>query len=424
MSKDVPVAEAGKRPNVVIVMSDDQRWDKITPRYTPNIYAWSQQADSVAFTNAFVTNPLCCPSRTTVLSGRYSHTTGVWANDGRYGGFSAFNDKHTLAVDFQDQGYRTALVGKYLNGYRAGRTAYVPPGWSKWFASGSGVFYNWGVTTNHKLLHFGTRPKDYSTRVLQHEAVEFVTKPSTQPFFLYFALTAPHGPAIPDPRDIGRFDDENDFHYNSKWPTSALESAYGVDRAFGALMNNLPPNTIVLYMSDNGYMWNDQTPRGNISGKLWPYNESIRVPIIIGGLNNAVNPLVAQQGDIVANVDLRTTLLHAAGLAPLTSQEGINWFEPTYAARDHLLIEHYTRPRRESSWESGNPTYCGIREKDWMYARFHEATGSYTEELYHLTTDPLELINVASSEDAKRQVLRDLAMAECDPAPPGYTWDA
>src|SRR3954470_15398144 len=138
VASHAPPAVAAGRPNVIIILSDDQRWDKITPEYTPQI--WSQlvnastssvhpDATSTYFQNSFVTNPLCCPSRTTILTGQYSHTTGVWSNDGPFGGFGAFNDKHTLAVGFQNQGYRTAMIGKYLNGYDAGRMKYVPPGW-------------------------------------------------------------------------------------------------------------------------------------------------------------------------------------------------------------------------------------------------------------------------------------------------------
>ena len=123
-----PLASIGP-PNVVILMSDDQRWDKVTQRYTPNI--WNQLVledsaahpalRSVAFKNGFASNPTCCPSRTTVLTGNYSHTTGVWDNVAPFGGFASFDDEHTLAVDFQQAGYRTGLVGKYLNGYMAGR---------------------------------------------------------------------------------------------------------------------------------------------------------------------------------------------------------------------------------------------------------------------------------------------------------------
>jgi N-acetylglucosamine-6-sulfatase len=409
-----PVAVTARpRPNVIIILSDDQRWDKVTAKYMPNVYALSLRTGSVPFRNAFVSNPGCCPSRSTILTGRYSHTTGVWDNGQHMGGFGAFDDKHTLAVDFQAQGYRTAMIGKYLNGYPAGRDTYVPPGWGRWFALRGGVYYDYGVTTKRRLLHFGKRSEDYATRVLQHEAIDFVTAHNPKPFFLYLSATAPHGPAIPDPRDIGRFAGDADFTFDrqTKYPTSSLESAYGVDRAVGRLLAHVPDDTVVLYMSDNGYMWKDATPRGEMSGKLWPYNESIRVPMIYASLDDSIMPN-ADAGDVVANVDLRTTLLHTAELAPLTSQEGINWFGANYSPRDHLVIEHYA-----------TPTYCGIRQTNWMYARFHDPDGSYVEELYNLSADPFELNNLAATDETKRSEMYGYAEAECDPPPPGYAWE-
>jgi hypothetical protein len=133
--------------------------------------------------------------------------------------------------------------------------------------------------------------------------------------------------------------------------------------------------------------------------------------MIFASLDGSVAPN-AGVDDIVANVDLRTTLLHAVGLAPLTSQEGINWMSRNYTPRDHLLIEH---------WEPRAPTYCGIRTADYMYARFHNPHGSYTEELF--AEDPVdEATNLARTETDLLDRLSAQARAECDPAPPGYTW--
>src|SRR5262245_6148172 len=165
----------------------------------PNVYAWSQGAKS--FSNAIVPNPLCCPSRVSILTGNYSHTTGVWNNKGRYGGFHAFtDDAHTIAVDFRAAGYRTAMIGKYLNRYRPDLNTYVPPGWTRWFAIRTGDYYDYDARTNTgALVHYGTRPGDYSSRVLESQAESFIRNGKLEPFFLYLSLTAPHGPAVPDP---------------------------------------------------------------------------------------------------------------------------------------------------------------------------------------------------------------------------------
>ena len=111
-----PAAATPVKPNVIIFMSDDQRWDTMTAQYMPNVMSRIANGGT-AFANSFVPNPLCCPSRTSTLTGLDSQHTGVWTNSGTYGGFGAFDDSSTMATDFHDAGYRTGLIGKYLNGY-------------------------------------------------------------------------------------------------------------------------------------------------------------------------------------------------------------------------------------------------------------------------------------------------------------------
>src|SRR5438093_492475 len=199
-------ATVTSKPNIVIIMTDDQRWDTVTPTYMPNVTKLLQP-NGVSFSNSFVSNPLCCPSRVSTLTGDYSYTTGVYGNSGAWGGYGAsvqygaVND--TIATDLQADGYTTALIGKYLNGYDAGRDYLTkPPGWSHWFAVNTGAFYNYPVAVDgtSKVLH-GSSPNDYITRVLQGDALSFMAGNGASPFFLYFAPTAPHGPAIADPRD-------------------------------------------------------------------------------------------------------------------------------------------------------------------------------------------------------------------------------
>jgi N-acetylglucosamine-6-sulfatase len=401
---------AHPRLNVVVIITDDQRWDKITPTYMPNVYRRFVK-NGTAFTNSFVPNPLCCPSRASILTGNYSHTTGVWSNEGRYGGFRAFGnqDQHTVAVDFNTAGYRTAMIGKYLNGYFSGTSRYVPPGWDKWFSLDTGAYYNYGVSSNGRLLYYGYRPQDYVTRVLSDQAVSFVTEARVDgaPFFLYYAFTAPHGPSIPDPRDIRRFARET----GGAGRDNMLESAYGTDRAIGRLLRTLPPHTLVVFMSDNGYLWGEvKDSRGRLGGKFWPYNESIRVPIYMASLDGSYTP-VAGLNDLVLNVDLRTTLTHAAGLSPRTRTEGIDLGGARYKARWVFPLEHIKGMDKV-------PTYCGARTIHWMYVRYRGGT----EELY--AEPSAERVNLVGAPGywATYHRMKTAARRLCHPAPPGYRW--
>ena len=400
-----PTGATADGPNVVVILADDLRRDKVTRRYLPHVWSLAHRDDAVSFANAFVSNPLCCPSRTTLLTGRYSHTTGVWNNVGSTGGFDAFHDDdETIAVDFSHRGYRTALIGKYLNGYVVGEQDYVPPGWDRWFALNTGAYFNYPARTNDRLVRFGDRPEDYSSNVLAEKAVAFVENTGDRPFFLYLAFTAPHGPTRSLPRDYGRFEGEPDWPRPRTIGHSSLEAAYGMDRAIGVVLAALPENTVVLFTSDNGVLWRNS----GREGKRWPYDPAVHVPMVLAGLDHAAATLRAGRRDLLLNVDLRVTLLHAAGLVPLSFQEGIDWFDPDYVARDHVLLEH------------GNPqfAYCGIRTATTLFARFADGT----EEYYDYRTDPDGLRNIAADDPPDLGLLRREAKAECRPTPPGFDW--
>jgi len=434
---DLPARAATSRPNIVIIMTDDQRWDTVNPRYMPRLVRrMVPGANALVFRNAFVSNPLCCPSRVTILTGTYSDATGVYSNDGSFtgplgtggGGFLSFDDDPavhpTIATDLHDAGYRTALVGKYLNGYPNEHWAYTPPGWDRWFSVQTGAYYDYWAAADGLHRHFGTDPADYSTRILTGRARSFVSKAATsgEPFFLYFAPTAPHGPAVPYPADVDRFDadvasyqqpasvgepdvsDKPMFIQNRKWSpaiqarhdrfhAAQLDTIYGVDRAVATLWDALPDNTVVLFMSDNGFEWGEH----RWVGKVVPYNESIRVPMIL-----ATKGMVAPAADpsrIVVNVDVRATLEAYAGLAPVTMGE--DWNDPTWS-RPGFPLE---------SWANGGhvPTYCGVRTADRLYVRY--ATGE--EELYDEQADPLELTNLVLEDPPDVEALRSEAEQLC-----------
>jgi N-acetylglucosamine-6-sulfatase len=207
-------ATAATSPNVVLILTDDMRWDEM--ENMPNLSSLLATR-GVTFTQAFVSNSLCCPSRSTTLTGQISSRTGVWNNaysQARpYGGFRAFkpHEGNTLAVWLHDAGYRTGLVGKYLNQYTstAGKTSTDPTGlqprqgWDYWHAFINGIgYYNYTLDTQGVAVSHGSSPQDYSTTVLGNDAVQFVqSTPVGKPFFLYFAPYAPHAPFTPAPGD-------------------------------------------------------------------------------------------------------------------------------------------------------------------------------------------------------------------------------
>jgi len=169
------------------------------------------QDKGMTFQNAFVSNALCCPSRATIMRGQYAHNTGVWTNnngDGPDAGWRAYssngNEKDNVATRLNALGYRTALIGKYLNGYN---TTYVPPGWDRWFATW-GSYFRYDINDQGTMRHFGADASDYKTDVLRRQTKAFIGTSVAQgkPFFAYVAPKAPDKPATPAPRDKHAYD--------------------------------------------------------------------------------------------------------------------------------------------------------------------------------------------------------------------------
>ena len=125
-------APAPERPNVLLIVTDDQRWDTLDAM---PVVQQELMSRGVTFSHSFVSNPLCCPSRASILTGNYSHTTGVYRQTTPYGAFPSFHDASTLATWMHDAGYRTGLFGKYIDAYQSDAlSGYVPPGWDRWVA--------------------------------------------------------------------------------------------------------------------------------------------------------------------------------------------------------------------------------------------------------------------------------------------------
>lgn len=443
---------ATSRPNLVLILSDDQRSDALTSMPTVR----SQLQDKgVNFTNGFVSNSLCCPSRASILTGTYSGNNGVWSNGGPYGGFSSFKrDNSTIATWLQGAGYQTALIGKYLNKYEdpgpCGHCTYIPPGWNRWFATTGHTYVydsDWFASDQGTNVQFQST---YKTDLLAQKASEFIRGASSaNPLFLYFSPPTPHSPATPPSRYTTTYSnvaiprapsyDEADVSdkpsYLRKlppltaeektWIDTTYRDTLGAERALddgvGTILQALTDtgrlaNTMIVYLGDNGYSWGEH----RWGGKMVPYEEDIRVPFIVR--DDGLGPTARNEPRFALNIDIAPTFAARAGITPASPTDGINLIpllkNSVSGWRTDFLLEHVAGGTGGTSYWGGVPDYCGVRGDAYMYTVYK--TGE--EEYYDLNRDPDELLNkakdpayAAALTDARARV-RTL----CNPAPPGW----
>jgi N-acetylglucosamine-6-sulfatase len=399
----------------VLIVTDDQRLDTMfaMPRVRRLLFT-----HGVAFAHAYAASGECCPSRASLLTGLYPHHSGVWSNHEPYA-FSAFDDRSTVATWLDAAGYRTALIGKYMNGYDPS-SKYVPPGWDRWFGIPGGYWRyealdkpDGGVPT---VVGFGSDLGDYSTHVLTRNAQDFVSStPDGTPFFLYLSYFAPHGPAKPLPGDADAFADLPPWHpasFNERDVTdkpwfvqhrplldkrerqaiqrfrrAQLATLLAVDRSIAKLIHTLREtsrlhNTVVIFTSDQGVMWGEHRR----TAKAVPYEEVVHVPLgvrwdrrIAGGWSTP---------NVSANVDIAATIAAAAGV-PRSGVDGRSLLP--------MLTDRTKRwPRRvviaeQRASANGFPTFCQVRYRRFVFMTYYN--GDRSKEFYDLHRDPLELEN-------------------------------
>jgi arylsulfatase A-like enzyme len=431
-------------PNIVVIMTDDQD-DTGSMAYMPKTLSLIAER-GVTFKNSFVNLPLCGPSRASFLTGQAAHNHGIRANSPLdAGGWEAFKSKeaNALPVWLQAAGYKTALIGKYLNRYGQqdlygawlgwfgslinvefkGTTIgnprdWVPPGWNLWYAfSGTRPkYYDYSINDNGKMLSFGRAPGDYSTDVLKERAVRFIQDQaaSADPFFLFVAPKSVHAEgarAKPSPQYQNVLDDvrlpespafnEKDLGRKAikaprvgnatkedlaKTYRAALQSLQSVDDLVAAVVAALKDagkldNTVVIYTSDNGFLFGDH----RLVGKTAAYEGSIKVPLLMRGPGI---PEDQTRDQLVSNLDVTATIVDLAGAKPGVPLDGKS-LVPLFAGADApwrsaLLIESPV-----TSFEKKANRYAGVRTATKKYVRYE---GGF-EELFDLASDPYELEN-------------------------------
>jgi arylsulfatase A-like enzyme len=446
------------QPNIVVVMTDDQTVESM--RVMPKVQKLIGD-EGVTFDNNFAANPICCPSRSTFLSGQYSHNTGVLRNSVPDGGFASFDNSETLPLWLQRAGYYTGHIGKYLNGYGANDPTQVPPGWSEWYGAVDPTTYRmYGYTLNENgnLVTYGDYdtpdPATYQTDVYAKKAEDFIKRraPAKAPFYLSVAPLAPHvevfkreaagdddppTPTFPNPRpaprDAGAFKSEglprnpdfNEADVSDKPATirnrpllspqatgmarnryrSRLGSLLAVDDMVGRIVKTLRGtgelnDTVILFLSDNGFFLGEHRIP---NGKQFPYETSIRVPLEIRGPGIPKDQVREQ---MAANVDLAPTILklaHASAGGPIDGRSLLPLIRnPDLYPGRGIVLENWCQTD-ESCFDPANPQtprYRGVRTDRYAYMRYPDGE----QELYDLDRDPYELNSLQNSAKYKPQL--------------------
>lgn len=396
------------RPNIILFITDDQTVGTVSRDTMPNTWRWMWQGGRT-YPNFSISDPLCCPSRMTLMTGRYPHNTGVIDNLPSRISFHP-DMRSTVQCYLEDAGYRTAFFGKYLNGWNFSR----PPPCTDRFAITPGEqHYGLGFRTNAGVVTPGGWDDTYVT----NHAVDFLrTKAGDGPWFMTVSLMAPHSPytplpgvadaPVPAPRigpAVGRLDSPGMYtvvrrhaearEFDTRIWDGEIRMLRTVDSEVEQIRRVLDErgeldNTIAMYVSDNGLMLGEH----GLVGKRLPYPESTSVPFAISAPGRF--PAGSADTRLTSNVDVAPTILDAAEADgelryPL---DGYSLFDGGWKRK--LQYEESFNVRPDKHWE---PPWRSIRDGDfqfieWLSQTFPEHT--VWREYYDLRTDPYELHNL------------------------------
>lgn len=424
---DAPASQSrldDSRLNIIFILTDDQPYE--TVQFMPTVHDVLLK-NGVDFENGFVTTPLCCPSRSSILTGQYAHNHHVYTNRMPMGGAPKLDDSSTIATWLHDAGYQTAYYGKYLNDYDMIEPyGYVPSGWDQWAVLLDAAFTNYNMSVNGKAVKYGEAAEDFSADVTTRNAVNFIATSKDKPFFMFVGYYNPHSPYKWADRHDGQFKGgavlkadpyrnpsfmEADLSDKPKYLQDLnsisvdkidityrqiLRSLLSVDDGVASILSalnktGLDEKTVIVYLTDNGTTVGDH---GFGITKNCPYEACLRVPYIVYA--PALFPARVEPR-FAANIDLAPTFADLAGVPYPDSVDGASLLpllknEPNVSWRTDLLFEHWPT---EDGVGSLIPEFYSVRNEKWKYVEY--STGEV--ELYDLVNDPYELQNVAGAAE-------------------------
>ena len=404
------VTAGADAPNILIIVTDDQRPD--TMHFMPQTQKLFGRR-GVRFERAFATTPLCCPFRASLMTGQYAHNTGVRGNnDGR-----KINHEDTLQRYLYEGGYRTALLGKFVNTW----PREDPPPYFERFVLGTGYYRERPVNIDGKMKVI-TQYLPYFLGKRAVRIIEDFESDDARPWMMVLTPSSPHGPTIPapehravrlpkwegnPPNSEDDLSDKPPMLYPNNTPDGveartgakayarAGKTLLGADKLVNDVFDALgefgeSSNTLAFFMSDNGFLMGDH----GLRLKRFPYPMSQEIPLFMRWPDGGV-PQGGTDDRLAANIDILPTALEAAGLEGSLEHEVDGLSLLGFKQRNRLLLEHFAESRRQV------PNWAALITDEEQYTEYYELDGEtkiFTE-FYDVVDDPWYLTNTLGDDD-------------------------